>query len=218
MKSYHDIASVISEEFLESIRECYNIPEGYALRAPSPKQRPYQTQPSEISISVDALEAVLHFPLHPTIVKCLRWWRTSPSQMAPNSWRYLIAFLGECRGAGIVPSRTLLFACFLVCKSHGVYYLTARAGFKVSGAPTNNKGWKARYFFVSVLNWGFRADWSIHPISNVPPLLSEEESVAVNRLILPLSRAIRDMTERYYGSEYVAEEAPDARWEGRSRS
>ncbi|RWW42602.1 hypothetical protein BHE74_00051838 [Ensete ventricosum] len=74
-----------------------------------------------------------------------------------------------------------------------------RAGFKVSGAPTNNKGWKARYFFVSGPSWGFRADWSIHPISNVPPLLSEEESIVVNRLrgIIPLSWVIRDMTERW---------------------
>ncbi|RRT79651.1 hypothetical protein B296_00023479 [Ensete ventricosum] len=29
LKYYHDIASVISEEALESIRECYSIPEGY---------------------------------------------------------------------------------------------------------------------------------------------------------------------------------------------
>ncbi|RRT69438.1 hypothetical protein B296_00037390, partial [Ensete ventricosum] len=79
------------------------------------------------------------------------------------------------------------------------YYLTVRAGFKVSGAPTNNKGWKVRYFFVSGLSWGFRVDWSIHPISNVPPLLSKEESIMVNRLrgILPLSRAIQDMTEKW---------------------
>ncbi|RRT67064.1 hypothetical protein B296_00030774 [Ensete ventricosum] len=140
MKSCHDIASVISEEALESIQECYRIPEGSVLRAPSPEQWPYQPQPSEISISVDALEAGLRFPLHPTIVECLRRWRISPNQMAPNSWRYLIAFLGECRGAGIVPSRTLFFAYFCLCKSQGGYYLTARAGFKVSGALTNNKG------------------------------------------------------------------------------
>ncbi|RWV79675.1 hypothetical protein GW17_00059155 [Ensete ventricosum] len=37
------------------------------------------------------------------------------------------------------------FTCFRLCKNRGGYYLTARAGFKVSGAPTNNKGWKARY-------------------------------------------------------------------------
>ncbi|RWW84737.1 hypothetical protein BHE74_00006636 [Ensete ventricosum] len=69
MKSCHDIASVISEEALESIRECYSIPEGYVLRVPLPEQRPYQPKPSEISFSVDALEAGLRFPLHPTIVE-----------------------------------------------------------------------------------------------------------------------------------------------------
>ncbi|RZS11922.1 hypothetical protein BHM03_00043286 [Ensete ventricosum] len=44
-----------------------------------------------------------------------------------------------------------------------------------------------------------RVDWSIHLISNVPPLLSEEESIMVNRLrgILPLSQAIRDMIEKW---------------------
>ncbi|RWW75448.1 hypothetical protein BHE74_00016525 [Ensete ventricosum] len=70
---------------------------------------------------------------------------------------------------------------------------------EVSDAPTNNKGWKARYFFVSGPSWGFRVDWSIHLISNVPPLLSEEESIMVNRLrgILPLSQAIRDMIEKW---------------------
>ncbi|RWW40813.1 hypothetical protein BHE74_00053749, partial [Ensete ventricosum] len=69
----------------------------------------------------------------------------------------------------------------------------------VSSASTNNKGWKDRYFFVSGPSWGFRANWSIHLISNVPPLLSEEESIVVNRLrgILPLSQVIRDMTEKW---------------------
>ncbi|RRT61234.1 hypothetical protein B296_00030377 [Ensete ventricosum] len=45
-------------------------------------------------------------------------------------------------------------------------------------------------------SWGFRLDWSVHPISNVPPYLSEE-STLVSRLtrILSISRAIRDMTE-----------------------
>ncbi|RWW40812.1 hypothetical protein BHE74_00053748 [Ensete ventricosum] len=72
MKSCHDIASVISEEALESIQEYYSIPEGYVLQAPLPEQRPYQPRPSEISISMDALEADLCFPLHPIVVECLR--------------------------------------------------------------------------------------------------------------------------------------------------
>ncbi|RWV84967.1 hypothetical protein GW17_00053281 [Ensete ventricosum] len=92
----------------------------------------------------------------------------------PNSWRYLVVFLGECRGAGIIPTRDLFMACFRLCKSRGGYYLTARVGFQ-----------------------GFRLDWSAHPIGNAPPYLSEEETVLVDRLkgILSSSRAIKEMTK-----------------------
>ncbi|RZS25067.1 hypothetical protein BHM03_00058220, partial [Ensete ventricosum] len=34
------------------------------------------------------------------------------------------------------------------------YYLTTRVGFRISGAPSNNKGWKSRYLFMSGPNWG----------------------------------------------------------------
>ncbi|RRT34362.1 hypothetical protein B296_00058972 [Ensete ventricosum] len=72
--------------------------------------------------------------------------------VAPNSWRYLVVFLGECWRAIIIPTRNLFMACFRLCKSWGDYYLTTCVGFKVSGAPSNNKGWKARYLFVSGMN------------------------------------------------------------------
>ncbi|RRT81452.1 hypothetical protein B296_00000578 [Ensete ventricosum] len=68
---------------------------------------------------------------------------------------------------------------------------------RLAGAPTNNKGWKAQYFFISGPSWGFKVDWSVHPISNILPCLSEEESTLANRLkkIFSLSQAIGDMTE-----------------------
>ncbi|RWW37137.1 hypothetical protein BHE74_00057787, partial [Ensete ventricosum] len=150
-----------------------------------------------LCISVDALEAGLRFPLHPLIEECLRWWRICPSQVAPNSWRYLIVFLGECQGAGIILTRDLFMACFRLCKSRGGYYLTTQVGFRVSVVPFNNKGWKSRYLFVSDSVWGFRLDWSAHPIGNASSYLSEEESVLVGRLkgILSSSRAIKEMIE-----------------------
>ncbi|RWV91984.1 hypothetical protein GW17_00045685 [Ensete ventricosum] len=145
-------------------------------------------------ISVDALEAGLWFPLHPLIEECLRWWRISPSQVAPS---YLVVFLDECRGAGIIPTRDLFMACFRLCKSRGGYYLTAWVGFRVSGAPSNNKGWKPRYLYVSGPVGGFRLDWSAHPIGNASPYLSEEETVLVGRLkgIISSSRVIKEMAE-----------------------
>ncbi|RWW35579.1 hypothetical protein BHE74_00059479 [Ensete ventricosum] len=114
----------------------------------------------------------------------------------PNSWRYLVVFLGECRGAGIIPTRDLFMACFRLCKSRGGYYLTAWVDFRVSGAPSSNKGWKSHYLYVSGPVWGFRLDWSAHPIGNAPPYLSEE-TVLVGRLkeILSSSRAIKEMAE-----------------------
>ncbi|RZR85663.1 hypothetical protein BHM03_00012682 [Ensete ventricosum] len=48
------------------------IPSPEDIRSRRDLEWSYQPGPSEISISVDALEAGLHFPLHPTIVECLR--------------------------------------------------------------------------------------------------------------------------------------------------
>ncbi|RRT31310.1 hypothetical protein B296_00057317 [Ensete ventricosum] len=66
-------------------------------------------------------------------------WRPISGFPCIHSWRYLVVFLGECRGVGIIPTRNLFMACFRFCKSRGGYYLTARVGFRVSGAPSNNK-------------------------------------------------------------------------------
>ncbi|RWW40836.1 hypothetical protein BHE74_00053718 [Ensete ventricosum] len=197
MKSDHDLDTTVTEGSLAVIRERYSIPAEYGLHVPQPEQRPYSLDAPDMCISVDALEAGLQFPLHPLIEKCLRWWWISPNQVAPNSWCYLVVFLGECRGVGIIPTRDLFMTCFRLCKSRGNYYLTARVDFRVSGAPFNNKGWKSCYLFDSGSVWGFRLDWSAHPIGNAPPYLSKEETVLVSRLkvILSSSRAIKEMTE-----------------------
>ncbi|RWW35570.1 hypothetical protein BHE74_00059484, partial [Ensete ventricosum] len=173
MKSDHDPDTAVTEGSLAVIRERYSIPVEYGLHVPHPGQRPYSLDALGMCISVDALEASLRFLLHPLIEECLRWWRISPSQVAPNSWPYLVVFLGECRGAGIIPTRDLFMACFRLCKSRGGYYLTAR------------------------VIWGFRLDWSAHPIGNASPYLSEKETVLIDRLrgILSTSRAIKEMTE-----------------------
>ncbi|RRT59849.1 hypothetical protein B296_00017797 [Ensete ventricosum] len=108
----------------------YNIPIEYGFHVPRPGQRPYSSDNPGVCISVDALEVNLQFPLHPTIEECIRWSRISPSQVAHNSWCYLV-FLGECREAGIIPTRNLFMACFRLCKTRGDYYLTARIGFRI---------------------------------------------------------------------------------------
>ncbi|THU67106.1 hypothetical protein C4D60_Mb05t21150 [Musa balbisiana] len=100
----HDLDSTVSESLLSNLRECYCIPEGYVLLAPEPGQRAYDPIPKGFALTLDALEVGLHFPLHPVISSCISWWCISPSQMAPNSWRSLVAVLGECYYANITPT------------------------------------------------------------------------------------------------------------------
>ncbi|RRT32028.1 hypothetical protein B296_00055547, partial [Ensete ventricosum] len=197
MKADHDLNTAVTEGSLVVIRGRYNISTEYRLHVSWPGQRPYSSDAPDMCISVDALEVGLRFPLHPLLEECLRWWRISPSYVAPNSWRYLVVFLGECREVEIIPTRDLFMTCFRLCKSRGSYYLTTRVDFQVSGAPSNNRGWKSRYLFVSGPVMGFRLDWSTHPIDNAPPYLSEEEFILVGRLkgILSSSCAIKEMTE-----------------------
>ncbi|RZS14951.1 hypothetical protein BHM03_00046717 [Ensete ventricosum] len=112
MKAYHDLDTAVTEGSLVVIRGRYSIPVEYGLHAPRPWQRPYSSDAPDMCITVDALEVGLRFPLHPLIEECLKWWRTSPSQVAPNSWRYLVVFLGECRGAAIISTWDLFMTCF----------------------------------------------------------------------------------------------------------
>ncbi|RZS13363.1 hypothetical protein BHM03_00044933 [Ensete ventricosum] len=76
-KSYHDFDSTVSFKSLETIQKHNSILSESAWHAPLLGQRPYNTYPEGFSISVDALEAGLRFPLHPVIGECLGYakWR-----------------------------------------------------------------------------------------------------------------------------------------------
>ncbi|THU64853.1 hypothetical protein C4D60_Mb01t30840 [Musa balbisiana] len=192
----HDLDSVVSGSLLETLRERYCIPEEFVLVVPDPGQRAYDPIPRGFALTLDAREAGLRLPLHPIIVSCLSMWRISPSQVAPNSWRYLVAFLGECYYANITPTRNLFLSCFRV----GGYFLSARIGFRVGGAPSNNKGWKGWFFYVSwSRDWGFGIRWAARAIDNAAPSLNDEERRDLERLreILPGSQAIRAMNEQW---------------------
>ncbi|THU61035.1 hypothetical protein C4D60_Mb07t19030 [Musa balbisiana] len=79
IKLWHDVDSVVTEDFLGELRERYCISEGYGLFAPRPGQRPYDQFPQGFGLTVGALKAGLRFPLHPVIEDCLRKWGISSS-------------------------------------------------------------------------------------------------------------------------------------------
>ncbi|RWW63004.1 hypothetical protein BHE74_00029841 [Ensete ventricosum] len=102
MRSFFNVDSIVMTRRLIQVRNNYFIPSYYELHAPLPGEHPYNAFLSDFILSADALESGLRFLLHPMIGACLEGWQISPSQMAPNSWRYLVAFLWECYGSGTV--------------------------------------------------------------------------------------------------------------------
>ncbi|CAL9183784.1 unnamed protein product [Musa hybrid cultivar] len=82
-------STLVDSRAFASLQDRYSIPKDYELHTPHPGQRPYDPFPCGFGLTTDILEAGLHFLLHPVIQDCLRWWGIFPSQMAPNSWRYL---------------------------------------------------------------------------------------------------------------------------------
>ncbi|RRT49210.1 hypothetical protein B296_00052546 [Ensete ventricosum] len=104
MKSCHDVVSVINEEALEFIWECYSIPEEYAPRGSS------------------ALVATLQS-------RVLRDNRPKTRYEQFTRWSWAVQPSSTARKLGIYP---------LEYPKKWGYYLTARAGFKVSGVMDLN--------------------------------------------------------------------------------
>ncbi|RWW47425.1 hypothetical protein BHE74_00046591 [Ensete ventricosum] len=79
MRSCFNVHSTVTTCQLVNVRKHYYIPSEYKLHVPLSRERPYDAFPSGFSLSTDALEAGLRFPLHPVIEACLEGWQISPS-------------------------------------------------------------------------------------------------------------------------------------------
>ncbi|CAL9749628.1 unnamed protein product, partial [Musa acuminata subsp. burmannicoides] len=79
-------------------------------------------------------------------------------------------------------------------------WAASHSSFRVSGAPSNNKGWKSCYFFVSCSQgWGFSLRWLDQVIKNSYPGLSNDEYKQLGCLkeILSTSRVVMGITEEW---------------------
>ncbi|RRT80252.1 hypothetical protein B296_00022171 [Ensete ventricosum] len=81
----HDENSMITKLFLPHVRARFHISGEYKLCVSKAGQRSFDPFLNGFGLLVNALKAGLRFPLHSLVVSCLRHWRVSPSQIAPNS-------------------------------------------------------------------------------------------------------------------------------------
>ncbi|RWW11619.1 hypothetical protein GW17_00024762 [Ensete ventricosum] len=133
MQSCFNIDSTMTTRRLVEVRKNYYIPLEYELHVPLLGECPYDAFLSGFSLSTDALEVGLMFPLHPMIEACLDGWQISPSQMAPNS-----CFPTEWKSQTVNNSGPMLLAneTELVEILRGIFYASR-------GVKDMNEAWLA---------------------------------------------------------------------------
>ncbi|KAF3443266.1 hypothetical protein FNV43_RR12948 [Rhamnella rubrinervis] len=76
--------------------------------------------------------------------------RTPSGQLMPNNWRYLLGLIVQSEKCGLqIDMATFLYFFYMKPSEEGRYTLYARRRIRLfEDAPTSDKGWKDRYFFV----------------------------------------------------------------------
>ena len=146
----------------------------------------------------------LHLSLHPVAQNLLIHLGIAPGQLAPNGWRLLmgaIYFWPQHFGYELSLSEFLwTYRPFPLTNEAGFFGLSARPGKKIIVKyPSNNKGWKNKFFHVSTMGFcegeprsgeGMPTDWALElrGMARVPfPLLKAS-------FILPFS----DLTYSFF--------------------
>ncbi|GFS31664.1 microsomal signal peptidase 25 kDa subunit [Actinidia rufa] len=105
---------------------------GQGIRLPNEGETITSTRPGEVAFYEAAFPAGLRFPLYNTIRLILQFYNICSAQLVPNSWR----------------SIAYSMALWLV-----LYFKARNKKVLLEGYPSNVKGWKSKFFFVSGDEW-----------------------------------------------------------------
>ncbi|GFS38938.1 hypothetical protein Acr_00g0060360 [Actinidia rufa] len=116
------------------------------------------TRPGEVAFYEVAFPAGLRFPLHPTIRLILQFYNICPAQLVPNAWRSIACSMALWRVYKYTLSLSEFRNLFSLNSNpkpdQGWLYFKARnKKVLLGGYPSNVKGWKSKFFFVSGDEW-----------------------------------------------------------------
>ncbi|KAL6653151.1 hypothetical protein ACP70R_012076 [Stipagrostis hirtigluma subsp. patula] len=196
-------STLTSQDHLRRLCTKYGVPSVYT--AVCANQCPCKTPPegsNAIGVYADALDAGMRLPLHDFYLKFLRHYGLAPSQLAPNAWRYMAAFVLLCRDAGVEPLLSV-FKCLFSVYTHrgdslGWHHFRPSTVFSPSGEPRrlfngnmpNYGGWKTKFFFLEVppaTTWPFQVRWGKPRRADAGKMtvnmLSDEARTAADKLL-----------------------------------
>lgn len=88
------------------IREDWASPDEYSLVKPRKKDCVKDVPEGCIAVYKDSMKTGLRFPLHPFAVEVLNAYNIIVSELYPNGWGCIIAFIMICTAIGVEPSLT----------------------------------------------------------------------------------------------------------------
>jgi hypothetical protein len=124
---------------------------------------------NKMCVYAAALDAGLRFPLHGFYARVLRHYRLAPSQLTPNTWSYLAAFVLLCQDACVEPLVSAFRYFFTICahshkgKPTGCHHFQPNHDVRrrlFTGTLPSWSGWKSRFFFLDCPSgWKCQVKW-----------------------------------------------------------
>ena len=108
--------STLTEDEISELVKKYHFPmKGFWYVAPS-NLRTHQSSLGGLAICKASLETGCRFSFENNLAEIFRIIGLCPSQLVPNEWKSLVAFIICCQGKGIIPKAELFLKLFyLVC-------------------------------------------------------------------------------------------------------
>nr|TKW19953.1 hypothetical protein SEVIR_4G053602v2 [Setaria viridis] len=183
-------SSFRTQESLDALCRKYGVPGEFSAILPAGHHRACSPPPpGAVCVYAHALEAGMRVPLHGFFCEALAHFGVAPSQVAPNGWRVMAAFVVLSHFAGVPPSLAVFRHFFSLCahKLRGWYWFRGKdsAGALFKGLPLSLKGWKEEFFFLrSPTPWPCPVKWG-EPSKNstAEPVLTREEKTVAAKLL-----------------------------------
>ncbi|CAL5044280.1 unnamed protein product [Urochloa decumbens] len=185
-------SSFLTQDSLDALCRKYDVPAQFTAILPDGHHRACSPPPpGAVCVYAHALEAGMRIPLHGFFCEALAHFGVAPSQVTPNGWRVMAAFvvLSHFAAGGAPPSLAVFRHFFSLCahKLKGWYWFRGKdsAGALFKGLPLSLKGWKEEFFFLrSPTPWPCPVKWGEPSKSSTaePVLTREEKGIAAKLL------------------------------------
>ncbi|CAL5037089.1 unnamed protein product [Urochloa decumbens] len=185
-------SSFLTQDSLDALCRKYDVPAQFTAILPDGHHRACSPPPpGAVCVYAHALEAGMRIPLHGFFCEALAHFGVAPSQVTPNGWRVMAAFvvLSHFAAGGAPPSLAVFRHFFSLCahKLKGWYWFRGKdsAGALFKGLPLSLKGWKEEFFFLrSPTPWPCPVKWG-EPSKNstAEPVLNREEKGIAAKLL-----------------------------------